>query len=170
MKKFYFPYVFSFVFLIGLLSCSSDDGAPIQSGQFVKANINGQDFESDKNSTKSIQFLQDLRPSGSVNLYVKAISANGDSMEFLIENFTGEGKYFFGDNFYNNSWIKYQETASSDLWMLSPQGALNLNTNFIEITSNQADFIEGKISCKELANNLSDIFGAMDGEFKLIYN
>lgn len=167
MKKFYSPYVFSLLFSIVLLSCSSDDNDLVQSDQFVKANVNGFNFESDQKSSTSIQILKDLRPSGRVNLYVKAMSADGDIMEFLIENFTGEGKYYFGDNYYNNSWIKFQNMAISDFWTLNPRGALNLNTNFIEITYSQSDFIEGKISCRELANDLTGIFGAMEGEFKL---
>lgn len=170
MKKFYIPYVFSLALTLVLLSCSSSDDDLIQAEQFVNANINGFDFESDKNSTTSIKVLRDIRPSGRVNLSVRAISAEGDAVEFLIENYTGEGTYYFGDNIYNNSWIKFEKIAASDLWILKPLGALNLTTNFIEITSSKDGFIEGKFSCRELANELSDIFGAMDGDFKLIYN
>ncbi|WP_300439867.1 hypothetical protein [Christiangramia sp.] len=88
-------------------------------------------------------------------------------MEFLVENFQGPGKYFFGDKLYNNSWIRYEKALNSEQWVIAPRAALNLTSNFIEITKNEDDLIEGKISCKELSNGLDGIFGIIDGEFKL---
>ncbi|MDR5590424.1 hypothetical protein [Christiangramia sp. SM2212] len=168
MKKLYFNYLFSLVFFIVALSCNTNDDANELSENYLKANVNGLDFNSDNNLT-SLIFTREIRPSGLVNLNVKAISEDGDVIEFLVENFKGVGKYYFGDNLYNNSWIKYKRSSTSEEWMVLPKGALNLNTNYIEITFNEKNRVEGKISCKELKSLLEDIFGAVEGEFRLSY-
>ncbi|SDR74686.1 hypothetical protein [Gramella sp. MAR_2010_147] len=168
MKKQYFYYLVSMVFFFGIISCNTNDDGIESSGQYLTANVNGLDFNADENIA-SLHFTRGFGTAGSVNLYVRVISTEGDVMEFLVENYTGVGKYYIGDHIYNNSWIKYERPSVSEQWMVQPKGALNLNSNFIEITSNEDKFIEGRISCKELRNTLAEIFGAIEGDFRLVY-
>lgn len=167
MKKFYFYYFFLLVLFMTSLSCSIDDDTGLPE-QYLRANVNGLEFNSGTGIT-SLIFTREIDPAGRVNLFVRAISEDGDSMEFMIENFQGVGKYYFGNDFYNNNWIKYQKSSVSEEWMLNTGGALHLTSNFIEITQSKDDLIEGKISCKELKSVLEDIFGAVDGDFRLKY-
>jgi len=153
---------------ITTISCSSSDNDPVLSDQYLNANVNGLEFNSD-NNVASLNFTREIGPDGRVNLFVKANSADGDVMEFLIENYSGTGIYYIGDNLYNNSWIKYERPSTSEQWMVQPRGALNLNSNFIEVTLNEDNLIEGRISCRELKSAIDDIFGVVDGKFRLTY-
>jgi len=166
MKKFYY-YLFSLALSLATSSCSTDDEAGL-TDQYLTANVNGSEFNSGTNKA-SLIFTREIDPAGRVNFFVSAISADGDIMEFMIENYQGVGKYYVGNNIYNNSWIKYQKPSNSEEWMLNTGGALNLTSNFIEITQNEDDLIEGKISCNELKSVLADVFGAVDGDFRLKY-
>lgn len=167
MKKLYFYCLFLFLLLV-TTGCSSDDDQARLSDQYLEANVNGLEFNAGVN-VASLIFTKEIDPAGRVNLFVRAISGEGDIMEFMIENFQGVGKYYFGNSFYNNSWIKYERPSISEQWRIETNGALNLNSNFIEITLNEDDHIEGRISCKELKNTLEDIFGEVDGDFRLRY-
>lgn len=167
MKKFY-SYFFLFVIPGLAISCSNDDDQIGFSGQYFKANINGLEFNSGEDAA-SLFFNREIGPDGRVRLFGRALSANGDMMEFLIENYQGVGKYYFGNNLYNNSWIKYESTTIPEKWLINTGGALNLTSNFIEITSSDDLLIEGAISCKELKSPFEDIFGVIDGNFRLKY-
>ena len=166
MKKHYLFYVFVSALLLISVGCSSDDDGKFTSEQFVTANVNGVAFHSDEN-VGPLGFSRILMPSGTINLYAKALSSDGYIMEMQIENYQGPGKYYFGDNFYNKSWVKFQNSAASETWSIGSSGALNRNTNYIEITAVNKNYIEGKIGCKELRNSLDGVLGAMDGEFRL---
>lgn len=168
MRKCSFTLLISLVFSIFLISCNSDDDAPIGAEQFFIANVNGVAFTSD-NTKAPLGFSRIIMPSGRINLHVKVLSAEGDMIEFMVENFQGSGKYHFGDNFYNKSWMKFESPQRAEAWGIEPGKVLHLNSNFIEIVSVRDDYIEGKIACSELINNLDGILGAMDGEFRLIY-
>lgn len=167
MKKFY-NYLFLFVISAVAISCSTDDDQTGFSDQYLKAKVNGLEFNSGVD-VASLIFTREIGPAGRVKLFVRALSANGDVMEFMIENYQGVGKYYFGNNLYNNSWIKYERASTPEKWIMNTGGALNLTSNFIEITSSEDQLIEGTISCKELKNSLEDIFGVIDGDFRLKY-
>ncbi|MUP42956.1 hypothetical protein FLP08_10245 [Gramella aestuarii] len=107
-------------------------------------------------------------PSGRVNLYVKALSAEGDILEFMVENFQGIGKYQLGSSYYTNSWMKFESPLRSESWLVGLQKTLNLNANYIEISSVRDNYIEGKIFCSEMMNDLDGLMGAMEGEFRLV--
>ncbi|TRO66331.1 hypothetical protein [Christiangramia sabulilitoris] len=166
MKKHYYFNLFISILLLVFIGCSSDDDGQI-SEQFIIANVNGVDFHSDAKLTPT-GFTRILMPAGRINLHVKALSADGNVLELLIDNFQGPGKYYFGDNFYNKSWVKFDMPSTSESWSVKASEALNRHTNFIEITSIKDNYIEGKIACDELINNLDGILGAMSGEFRLI--
>ncbi len=167
MRASYF-YLFVSVLLLINSGCSSDDDNLIESQQFINANVNGIEFQSDE-KIAPLGFKRILMPSGRINLYSKAFSANGQHMEIMIENYTGPGKYYLGDNFYNKSWLKFESQGSTEIWSLEPGGALNMHTNFIEIISFQDNYIQGKITCREMVNKTDGVLGYMDGEFRLIY-
>lgn len=166
MKTHYLFYVLVSALLFITVSCSSDDDGKFASDQFVTANVNGVDFFSDEKAGP-LGFSRILMPSGSINLHAKTFSSDGSMMEMQIENYQGPGKYYFGENFFNRSWVKFQNSAASETWSIGSSGALNRNTNFIEITAVNDNYIEGKIGCKELRNSLDGVLGAMDGEFRL---
>ena len=167
MKKLYLTYLFVSLLCLGTVGCSSDDNDAIDSEQFVTANINGLVFNSDINM-QPLGFSRTLTPDGRINLYAKALSTEGNIIEILIDNYQGPGKYFFGDHFYNSSWVKFNNPATSEIWGIGSSGALNKHSNFIEITSIKDKYIEGKIGCSEMVNNNSGPLGAMEGEFRLI--
>ncbi|GAA4324443.1 hypothetical protein GCM10023115_53760 [Pontixanthobacter gangjinensis] len=167
MKKRNLPYVFSLVISIFFLSCSSDDDAQINTEQFLIANVNGVNFTSDE-TKQPLGFKRILMPSGRVNLYVKALSAEGDILEFMVENFQGIGKYQLGSSYYTNSWMKFESPLRSESWLVGLQKTLNLNANYIEISSVRDNYIEGKIFCSEMMNDLDGLMGAMEGEFRLV--
>ncbi|PTX42908.1 hypothetical protein C8P64_1431 [Christiangramia gaetbulicola] len=167
MRTGYFYLLVSVLLLINS-GCSSDDDNVIESQQFINANVNGVEFQSDE-KVAPLGFKRILMPSGRINLYSKAFSANGYQMEIMIENYTGPGKYYIGDNFYNKSWLKFENAGRTESWSLEPGGALNMTTNYIEITSFQDNYIQGKIACREMMNKLDGVLGHMDGEFRLIY-
>ncbi|MDX1760992.1 MAG: hypothetical protein R3218_02430 [Christiangramia sp.] len=167
MKKRILSYVFSLVISIFFLSCSSDDdGAQMDTEQFLIANVNGVDFTSD-DTKQPLGFKRILMPSGMVNLYVKVYSAEDDIVEFMIENFHGAGKYKLGSSFYTNSWVKYERPLSSESWLVGLEKSLNMQTNYIEISSVTDRYIEGRISCKEMVQNIDGLFGVMEGQFRL---
>lgn len=168
MRKQYFYYLMVSVLLLINSGCSSDDDNGVESQQFLIANVNGVDFLSDER-VAPLGFKRILMPSGRINLHSKAFSANGYLMEIMIENYVGSGKYRIGDDFYNKSWVKFESQSRTESWRLDPGGALNRESNFIEITSVRDNYIEGKIACKEMKNSLDGIFGNLDGEFRLIY-
>ena len=161
-------YVFISAFILISFGCSSDDDNVTESSQFLVANVNGVEFLSDEN-VAPLGFKRILTPAGSINIHAKAYSANGYLMEILIENYTGPGKYYFGDNFYNKSWVKFENSTRSESWKIEPGQALNSITNFIEVSSVRDNYIEGKIACREMNNSFDGILGNMDGEFRLIY-
>ena len=167
MKKYYFLQVIVFAFLATTLSCNSDDDGNFTSDQFLTANVNGVAFDSDENMGP-LGFSRMLMPSGSINLYAKALSSDGHVIEMQIENYQGPGKYYFGDNFYNKSWIKFQTPSATETWSIGSSRALNRDSNYIEISSLKDNYIEGKIGCKELRNSLDGVFGTMEGEFRLL--
>ena len=169
MKKLRFLHVFSLlVFSIFVLSCSSDDESQIETEQFLVANVNGMDFTSDE-TKQQLGFSRMLMPSGGINLHARTLSSDEDVIEILLENFKGPGKYYFGDSFYNKSWLKFERPSRSESWGVDPGKALNLNSNFIEITRIGDGFLEGKIYCNKLMNRVDGLYGAMEGEFRLVY-
>lgn len=168
MKKHYFFLLISSVLLLSTAGCNSDDDGKFTSDQFVTANVNGVAFQSDQN-VGPLGFSRTLTPSGSINLYAKAVSSDGYVMEMQVENYKGPGKYYIGENFYNKSWMKFHHSAETESWSISSNGALNKHSNYIEITSVKDNYIEGKIGCKELRNSLDGVLGAMEGEFRLLF-
>lgn len=99
-------------------------------------------------------------------MYVRSISDRGEILDFQIDNFTGIGIYRLCDHVYNKNWISYS-IHDHDLWAIMPNGAPNDMTNFIEITSNSDDRIEGKISCSKLWNEQQSCYTPIEGQFKL---
>jgi len=165
MKKQLVLLVFSLVVSISLVSCSANDDGPADSDQFLNADVNGVLFNSSNNSA-ALSFRKDYNSLGTVSLYVRSISDRGEILDFQIDNFTGIGIYRLGDQVYNKNWISYS-THDHDLWAIMPNGAPNDITNFIEITSNSDDRIEGKISCSKLWNEQQSSYAPIEGQFKL---
>ncbi len=164
-----FPCRFSLVILLLLfLSCSTDDDVQTDPDQFLNASVNGMSFSSD-HSAMPIGVSRILMPSGNVNLHVKSKSAEGYIIEFLVDSYNGPGVYHFGDNYYNSSWLSFEGPARSMSFKLEPGGALNRNSNYIEIFEISDNSIEGKIGCKELRNSLTRSLAVMEGEFRLVF-
>lgn len=157
--------VFSFFFL----NCSTNDDLSAGSEQFLNADINGILFNAAENST-SLYINRDYNSMGTVSLYVKSFSANGESLQFHIDNFTGEGKYLIGNRFLNQNWMSYKSNQEEDLWSIMPNTSLNDDSNFIEITYNEDEQIVGKISCSRMWSSLEQKFGPMNGNFQLDKN
>ena len=168
MKKHYYFYFILSVLLLLSIGCSSDDDT-LESEQFIVANVNGVDFHSDSKNNL-LGFTRILTPAGRINLHVSALSADGNILELMVDNFQGPGKYYFGDNYYNASWVKFQIRSSSEAWSVKSSEALNQHVNFIEITSIRDNYIEGKISCDQLINETDGVLGIMSGEFGLVIN
>lgn len=167
MKKYnYIPILMSFLLLV-FVGCSSDDTDGQDPDQFIIANINGVDFHSDSKLTP-LGFNRMLMPAGRINLHVKALAADGNILELVVDNFQGPGKYYFGDNYYNRSWVRFDIPNSSESWSIRPSEALNRHSNFIDITSIKDNYIQGRIACDELINHNDGIMGSMAGEFRLI--
>ncbi|MCH4823283.1 hypothetical protein ML462_08850 [Gramella lutea] len=166
MKKQSFIYLLMSIVIGISLSCSSDDDNNINSEQYLNASVNGSEFLSDENMAP-LGFKRILTPSGRINLQAKAISAEGNIIEIFIDNYVGAGKYYFGKDIYSQSWVSYQSPLRTEAWRIHPGEALNLQSNFIEISSITDNFLEGKIGCRELISGLPDNFGEMDGEFRL---
>jgi hypothetical protein len=166
MEKRYLFYLLLFAFGSLTFSCSNDDNSNLEDDQFLTANVNGHMFNSDGQKAP-LGFSKIILPAGRISLHARVVSAEGDLLEFLVENFTGPGKYYFGDDIFNRSWIKYQRSAANEIWMIEPIRAWNLHSNFLEITTVQDNYIEGVFSCSQLKNSLEDTFGFADGEFRL---
>ena len=166
MKNFRYHFVFPLVLIFFLISCSSDDDAQIDSEQFLIADVNGAPFASDE-GMEPLGFSRIIMPSGQINLHVRAMSSGGDIIEFMVDNFVGAGKYHVGDTYYNNSWIKYERPTRSESWNIFSGRALNLTSNYIDIIAFNDNYIEGKILCDQLTNNMNHSIGSISGEFKL---
>ncbi len=67
MKKHYFYYFFSLVLAISILSCSTNDDDSEISDQYLIANVNGLEFNSD-NKVASLKFTREIGPEGILNL------------------------------------------------------------------------------------------------------
>jgi hypothetical protein len=166
MKKHYFNLFISVLFLF-FISCSSDDNNEPIPEQFLNANVNGVEFKSDSN-IMPLGFSRILVSGGRINLHVKAISADGNVLEFMVDNFQGTGKHYFGDSFYDKSWVKFDMPTKAESWSVNSSETLDHHTNFIEITSIKDNYIVGKIVCDELINHDNGFLGRMQGEFRLI--
>lgn len=166
MKKQKIFYLLVSIFMGISLACSSDDDNNLNSEQYLNASVNGLEFLSDE-TMAPLGFKRLLTPSGRINLHAKALSAEGHTIEIFIDNYVGVGKYYFGEDIYNRSWVRYQSPTRTEAWRINPGEALNRHSNFIEISSITDNFLEGKIGCRELIGGLPDNFGEMDGEFRL---
>ncbi|MFV8225689.1 hypothetical protein [Christiangramia aquimixticola] len=168
MKKHDFLLVFSLVLLLLAPGCSTDDDMPAETGEFFTANINGATFDSSESSTV-LRFDRDYNTLGTVTLFVESLSATGQKIDFKIENYVGEGKYFIGDYKYNNNWITCQNSQKEGLWTIMPNTVLNESTNFIEITLVHDDYIEGNLHCEKLWGEVNRSYGLVNGSFRLYY-
>ena len=146
-----------------LLGCSGDDDVDI-SDQYLTAKIDGANFVAEPKN--SIQILRNTNGYGT-NLYIKGMSIEGDFIEFSVYGYDGPGKYYFGDNYFNNSWIKYHQISNLEDW----ESIMDLSnrSNFVEILLIDGGSIEGKFSF----NGKSNISGiskiVSEGSFKANY-
>ena len=165
MKRQLVLLVFSLVVSISLASCSTNDDGPADSDQFLNADVNGVLFNSSNNSA-ALSFHKDYNSMETLSLNVRSISDNGEILDFQIENFTGIGIYSLDDQVFNKNWLSFS-THDQELWAIMPNGAPNDMTNFIEITSNPDNRIEGKISSSKLWNEQQSNYAPIEGQFKL---
>lgn len=166
MKKCIYLFVLSLVVSISLLSCSTNDDVPADSEQFLNADINGLLFNSSKNIA-NLTFEKGFNHLGTISMYVISTSDTGETLEFQINNYYGKGKYYIGDQISNKNWMSYKSVDNENLWVMGPNASLNDNRNYIEITQNTDEIIEGTISCEKMWNNLENKYGIISGTFKL---
>ncbi|CAL66777.1 hypothetical protein [Christiangramia forsetii] len=157
---------FSLILLFGCFlfsGCSNDDDSNI-SNQYLTAKIDGLDFAAEP--INSIKILRNTDNYGT-NLYVKGISLEGDFIEFVIYSYKGPGKYYFGNNYFDKSWIKFHQLSSLEEWETIMD--LNKRSNFVEITLNDGVSIEGNFSFdgKSKMTGVSKLIS--DGVFRANY-
>jgi len=146
-----------------LTGCSNDDDVDI-ADQYLTAKVDGVDFVAE--SKRSIKILRNTNDYGT-NLYVKGMSTEGDFIEFSVYGYDGPGKYYFGDNYFNSSWIKYHQTSNLEDW----ESIMDLSnkSSFVEILFIDGNSMEGIFSFngKSKITGISKIVS--EGAFKANY-
>ncbi len=142
MKTFYATPCLLLICAIFSFSCSNDQDA-LPDEQFLTANINAEKYAVNSSSGK-VHCEKILAHYGGIDLLVRVESNSGKNIEFRILNYRGKGRYSFGDNPMNKSWISYSEAAPPGNWT-APFRIPGLGgiTNHMEITDDDGTMIRG---------------------------
>lgn len=114
MKPLSVDPVLLLLFAALAFACSNDDNQ-LPDEQFLTAIIVSEKISMNSSSGK-IHCEKILADYSAIDLLVKAESHSGKNIEFRILNYRGKGRYSFGDNPLNKSWITYSEASPPALW------------------------------------------------------
>lgn len=121
-----------------LVSCSTDDEAPVQVEEFLGAKLDGVDF-----LLKEVKCTRIINDRGTIDLWITSSSDNGEILEFLVYDYYGVNSYLVGDDYLNQNWISYSQTNPEGHWKATKN---HHQRNIIEILEDDGDFIKGRFS------------------------
>jgi hypothetical protein len=152
MKGLYSVYLFSLLIFITFSSCNQDDEvlSDFPGDEYMTAKIDGEVFSINKQQGNLIT-AKFIETSGLINLHVSANSLEGETLEFLISDYTGPATYLVRDIFSNNNELKYKHTQGE--WVPSFEGEEN-NPNQITVLEDGGNFVKGTFHFE--GHNMSD--------------
>jgi hypothetical protein len=159
---------FSLLLLFAILSfsCSNDENR-LPDEEFLNATVGHEKFAVNSTSGKT-HCEKILTNYGAIDLIVKAESHTGKKIDFRILNYKGKGRYSFGDNPMNMSWINYSEASPPALWSapnrIPGQGFI---TNMMEITEDDGSIIKGSFEFTGYENSQFTWKSVSQGNFNL---
>lgn len=166
MKTFSATPVLLLIYAFFTFACSNDDNQ-LPDEQFLTANIDAEKFAVNSTSGK-VHCEKILANYGAIDLLVKVESNGGKNIEFRILNYIGKGRYSFGDNPMNKSWITYSEASPPGLWSapyrIPGQGTI---TNRLEITEDDGSLIKGNFEFSGYENSQLSWRAISQGNFNL---
>lgn len=168
MKKFLklilAPFVLIFCLLVG---CSDDAKDQIQEEEFLKAQIDGEDFMVDR-SVGIISCQKHLSDYGGIDLVINVETTAGEIMEFHIADYTGPKNYIFGNNVFNKSWMRYGVLNPLGDWYASVENKQVQTTfPFIEILQDNGNYIKGNFEFEAHNSTDNSMKRVSDGNFNL---
>lgn len=120
-----------------------------------------------------IECKKRLTEFGSINLAVKAKTAEGKIIEFLILNYRGANMYNIGNrtystgySFLNGNWMKYSETLPIGVWSTTKNEYIS-DRAFIKITNDNGTYLTGTFSFNAQDEIGESIRSVSDGNFSL---
>ncbi len=155
-----------------IAGCSKEDNLPEIQEEILTATVDGEPYRIE-NSNSFIECRKHLTEYGSINLSVKASTAEGKTVEFLILNYRGANIYLIGNrtylnenSFVNGNWINYSEALQQEVWSTTRNEYVS-NGAFIEIINDNGNFLSGNFSFR--AQNMvgESIRTISDGNFSV---
>lgn len=156
-------YCFLFLFLVG---GSNDDRLNSTDEIFMSAKIDG--IEHYLNSgTSSFTARRIIGASGLLQLEVRGISEDGQSVKFTIPAYSGKNQYTIGDNYILPNTIEYSRISPYGTWYCGHPGANESDKNYVEIISDDGQRLEGKFSFTGLNPDDNSSRKVTEGKFKV---
>lgn len=165
------------VSFVSVMSCSSDDdnaAAPplpppaAQGPEHLTAKIDGVDFA----AAQSPAVIVGAQNTNGV-LAVQGGTNTGDTINFVIQGYTGVGTYVVADNMNNNSMAQFLRiTPAVEGWVANGIVALGgqINPGTIEITSDDGVTVMGTFSFEGFNGTDSSVKVITDGDFQAVYD
>lgn len=154
-------------FLLVLSSGCSKDSISAEDELYLTAKINGEEFLV-SNLSGNVKCEKFITARGTVNLSVNVESVEGETIEFLILNYRGEGTYTLGDSFLNRNWIKYRQSLPFGEWKADNTtfDALG-HPNSIDVTADNGSNITGVFSFEGYEESSLTRISVSDGDFNV---
>lgn len=151
-----------FLFFTG---CSREDSETSDEPEYFSAIVDGDNFFVD-GSTGTLKCEKLLTEMGTVNLSVTVKTHQGESIEFLVLNYTGKRSYWFGDSFNNKNRIAFLNGLST--WSSGNVGINNMNShNILDIANDNGSLLQGTLSFEGYDPEFLSRKAVTNGKFNL---
>lgn len=160
------------ILLIGLLftfnlGCSNDDSSDNLEDFYMSAKVDGANYYmTGKDSQLTAKKL--VGPSGILKLQVSAFSGNGQHIKFVVADYMGEGIYLIGENPMLPTYIEIGDVQPFGLWTCHNPGPNDFEKNFIQITSDMGDIVEGKFDFSGQNFEDNTMKKVQEGKFRML--
>lgn len=155
--------------LVLFIGCSDDDHQDILNDIYMSVKIDGVDYNMDS-KTSTLSATRIIGPAGISKLKVEAISADGQSLRFIIPQYSGKNLYMIGDNPMLPNIIEYESASPYGNWFCNNPGPNDVQKNYVEITGDDGQIIEGLFSFAGQNFEDNSIRYITDGRFRLRSN
>lgn len=143
MKNLLLNFALALSWIILLSGCNNDDDTAHIQQEFLKASVDGKEFKVE-GSNALFNCKKLVTEFGSINLSVKVETEEGNTIEFLVLNYKGQGPYPIGNltssfegTFLNGNWMNYAETSLEGFWSTNNLELMS-DIDFLEITRTMA--------------------------------
>ncbi|MCM8570683.1 hypothetical protein NE848_14905 [Gramella jeungdoensis] len=151
------------------IGCSDDDNQDLSNEIYMSVKIDGVDYNMNS-KTSTLTATRIIGAAGISKLKVEAISADGQSLRFIIPQYAGKNLYMIGDNPMLPNIIEYESASPYGNWFCNHPGPNEVEKNYVEITGDDGKIIEGLFSFAGQNFEDNSIRHITDGRFRLSTN